>query len=140
MVEKVNNELISSYEFQNDYVNLYKTLREYILDFKTVCAIADLEISCYESCPNVQNIKLRLQDLKREVSKTLQDDEEMQEAFEQFEDLLEESNDTYYCPLGSVTVNLDNVVDVEEDDYEDYEEDNGDFEDYEDYGEESDRI
>jgi hypothetical protein len=101
-----------------EYVNLYKIIRNYIWDFKTVCQIADLELSCYESCPNIGNIKVRLQTLKQSMFNTIQDDDDLREAFEQFEELLEDSNNTYYCPLERVNEVVDYENYEEEYDYE----------------------
>lgn len=111
MIREKQKELLSSYEFQMAYVNLYKILRNYIWDFKVVCQIADLELSCYESCPNIQNIKVRLETLKQSMFNMVRENDELREAFEQFEELIEESNNTYYCPIERV-----NEV-IEDEDY-----------------------
>lgn len=105
--------MIRSSDIQNAYVELYKTLRVYIWDYMIVCAIADLEIACFETCPNIPNIKQLLRELKVKIPNTLSKDEDMQAAFDEFEELLNDSNDTYCVILNRVE---------ETKDYEDFEE------------------
>lgn len=122
--------MIWNVELQNEYNNLYILLREYIWDFNIVCKIADLEISCYQTCPDIPIIKEQLSKLKYAISNTVRDNEDLQEEFDIFEDLLDKSNDTYYAdiPIVQATVQkseseLDDIEDPEIDNLDNIEDD-----------------
>lgn len=118
--------MIWNVEIQNEYNNLYILLREYIWDFTVVCDIADLEISCYQTCPDIPKIREQLSKLKIAISNTLMDDEDLQEEFDTFNNLLDESEDTYYAEIPIVQT----IIQDEDGDFEDdFEDDDYDFDD-----------
>ncbi len=121
--------MIRNVDIQNEYVDLYTLFRNYIWDYSTVCKLADLEVRCYETCPDIPKIQESLWKLKSDIINTLHDDEEMLAVFDEFEDLLESSNNEYYVDLPSVQEVIqedefeDDLVD------EDFDEDAEDLED-----------
>lgn len=92
--------MISSTQFQLAYNRLYKYIREYIWDFETINALADLEIETYKSFPDLDTLSKCLSTLKRLVNNTevLLDDEDLNDAFERFQGLLD-TKDTLYANL-----------------------------------------
>ena len=137
--------MIRNIDIQNEYVDLYKLFRDYIWDYSVVCKLADLEVRCYETCPNIPGIQESLWKLKSSILNTLQDDDEMVEVFDEFEKLLEDSNNEYYVDLPIVKETIqekdheDNFEDDFEDDFEEESFDDKDFEDFdEDLEDESD--
>lgn len=121
--------MIRNVDIQNEYVDLYTLFRNYIWDYSTVCKLADLEVRCHETCPDIPKIQESLWKLKSDIINTLHDDEEMLAVFDEFEDLLESSNNEYYVDLPSVQEVIqedefeDGLID------EDFDEDAEDLED-----------
>lgn len=89
--------MIASTKFQKAYNELYRCIREYIWDFNTVNILADLEIETYKSFPDIDKLQKHLSDLKRDVSATdvYDEDEELKAAFEDFESLLDDTDEIY---------------------------------------------
>lgn len=137
--------MIRNVDIQNEYVDLYKLFRDYIWDYSVVCKLADLEVRCYETCPNIPGIQESLWKLKSSILNTLQDDDEMVEAFDEFEKLLEDSNNEYYVDIPIVKETIqekDREDDFEEEsfndkDFEDFDEDLEDESDMEDIEDEN---
>lgn len=82
-------------DIQNLYVELYKQFRKYILDYDVVCALADLEVEIYHTCQDVDLITTKLDILYRLAKNLHLDDEELDEAFDDLYDLLENTESTY---------------------------------------------
>ena len=94
------NSLISNNQIQNAYNDLYSLLRQYIWGYEVVEAIADLEVACYQTCPDLPNIRQLLKKLKT-LAILDEKDEDLDACFSEFEDLLNES-DEYYVKLVNV--------------------------------------
>lgn len=92
--------MLNTNEIQMKYNDLYCTLREYIWDIKIVEYIAELEIAAYEKFPDIEDVKRKLQTLKYRIRSTILEDEEMQEAFDAFEDCLNsKDSESLYSPI-----------------------------------------
>lgn len=99
--------MIASTDIQNEYVNLYKILRNYLWSNDVIEIIADLETSVYEAFPSIDEIRRHFKDLKYELYDALQDDEEMRDAVDAFEEIIKE--DIGYSRLERVQEVIDNV-------------------------------
>lgn len=82
-------------KLQGAYKKLYTTLREYIWPENVVELIADLEISVYESFPNVAMVKSHFNRLKAACIRLVHDDEELNEKFDYFDQILSNCDDIY---------------------------------------------
>ena len=92
---------VSSAQLQKAYISLYKTLRDYIWDFRVVDTLTDLEVATYQKFPDVKQVQHQLQLLEHQVRGTdaMDNNKAMQKAFNQFYDLL--NNPTMYASLDS---------------------------------------
>lgn len=93
--------MISYADIRVCYNKLYEEIRKYIWDFHTVEALADLEIACYQTCPDISNIRYCLSELHTHISSLFTEDEELQRAYEALHDLIY-SEDEYYVKLNKV--------------------------------------
>lgn len=82
-------------EIENQYIKLYKVLRNYIWDYSVVELIAGLEVACCQAFPQIAEVRRLLDALKQAIRDVTAQDEELQVAFEQFEQLLNSSDDVY---------------------------------------------
>lgn len=87
--------MTSCYEIQSAYVDLYKQLRNYIWGFQVVDAIADLEIACYQSCPNLADVIRCLNKLSSEIVEVTKEDEDLKKSIDNMRKLLESTDSTY---------------------------------------------
>lgn len=88
--------MISTNDLQRCYVKIYKCLMHYIFDFDTVEALADFEIAVYRVFPDMDEISNKLTRLKSQLRYIgLTDDEDLNKAFDKFEELIEDT-DIYY--------------------------------------------
>ena len=87
--------MIGSNILQNAYNNLYKEIRKYIWSFEAVNAIADLEISAYQSFADIVAVRKNLDRVKSYARDVLKDDEDLQKVFDAFYDLREDEDRTY---------------------------------------------
>ena len=69
------------------------------LQFQIVTYIADLEVATYEKFPDVADIKRKLMFLKSRISSTIREDENLQKAFEKFEDCINSDNIELYSKI-----------------------------------------
>ena len=93
--------MISSSKIQHEYNRLYKELRKYIWDFRAVEAIADLEISVYKLCPDLNEIQSNFDNLRYFTNELEFDDEDLSKRLNKFEDLIQ-SDDTPFAKLWNV--------------------------------------
>jgi len=91
--------MISSTSLQNNYIKLYEHLRKYIWEFEVVRTIADLEIATYKSFPDLLEIQKYLTQLRRLTSNVIKEDKELSEAFNKFEESLQEDNLDVYANI-----------------------------------------
>ena len=89
--------MITATELQQAYVDLYTLLREYIWEFRTVEAIADLEIAVFKAFPDLPDVSKRLAILKQLVYFTdaFRLNGEFNQSFEDFQELLNNSTEIY---------------------------------------------
>lgn len=85
--------MITSTRIQQYYNKLYTCLRNYLWEYRTVQEICDLELSCYKAIPDLNDIRRSLKRVKQSSMNVARNDEELQEAFEDFESALEDEND-----------------------------------------------
>lgn len=87
--------MLDSMEIRNLYNTLYSEMRKYIWDFDTVKCLADLEISCYDALQDIQAVCSNLNKLSLMVHDIRRDDELLDSAFSDFEELLDYSDDVF---------------------------------------------
>jgi len=64
------NNIITSADIQNAYQKLYVFLMEYLWDYKVVEALANLEISCYKTFPDKDEMLKYLDELRKGIQAT----------------------------------------------------------------------
>ena len=85
--------MITSTRIQQYYNKLYTCLRNYLWEYRVVQEICDLELNCYKAIPNLNDIRVSLRRVKQSAMNIVREDEELQEAFEDFESALEDETD-----------------------------------------------
>ena len=55
--------------------------------------ICNLELACYKAIPDLNDIRVSLRHVKQSAMNIVREDEELQEAFEDFESALEDETD-----------------------------------------------
>lgn len=105
--------MINYADIQNAYNDLYVEVRKYIWSFPAVEALADLEIACYQTCPDINNIKQALNRFRQYALEVMYDDEDMTETFDDFAELLD-SDDTTYAKLNKVQEVLENENNIKQ--------------------------
>lgn len=55
--------------------------------------ICNLELACYKAIPDLNDIRVSLRRVKQSAMNIVREDEELQEAFEDFESALEDETD-----------------------------------------------
>lgn len=88
-------------DIQIAYNKLYTEIRRYIWSFEAVCALADLEIACYKTCPDLDEVKNAFYTFKLYAQQLFSEDEELESVFDNFEDIMN-SDDTTYAKLNKV--------------------------------------
>lgn len=87
--------MISSTDIQLCYNDIYEAMREYIWSYPTVEALANLEISVYQICPDIEVIRRNFYILDQYVRNMKFDDEEIKKAFDAFSDLVNSDGEVY---------------------------------------------
>ena len=88
--------MVQATTLQSAYVDLYSKLRNYVWDFETIQAIADLEIATYQTFPDLEHIQGCLESLWSTISLGYSiDDEDLSDAYDSFKDVLSESDEIY---------------------------------------------
>lgn len=93
--------MISSISIQTEYQKLYTQVRRYLWPFDVVELLAELEIACYEAFPEILSIRSKFVKLQRELADTAKDDEDLNKALTEFEEVIN-SDDTIYLTLNKV--------------------------------------
>ena len=90
--------MIAAAIIQNAYNDLYKQLRNYIWEYDTVVKIADLEVAAYMAFPDINKVRWAYNQLASDVSTSdiWADDEDLQKAFDNFEEKLDGADTIYY--------------------------------------------
>ena len=93
--------MITATNIQSAYNDLYKEVRRYIWDFDTVSALADLEVETYQTFPDIEQLIKKFDTFKRYVNDTdvLREDEDVKEAFDAFEEIINDDNIELYANL-----------------------------------------
>lgn len=86
---------ITSNLLQTVYNALYIELRKYIWDLTTVEALVDLEQGVYTALPDLKFIEACLARLKQDASVVMAQDDDLRDAFTDFEDILVDVDDVY---------------------------------------------
>lgn len=84
--------MTSSVIIQNQYISLYKLLRNYLWNFQTVEDIAELEMECFRALPDVDRIKMKLNAVSNAAIYVIRDDDKLKECLDSFYKLLEDSS------------------------------------------------
>lgn len=87
--------MISSKKIQGAYNNLYACLRNYIWPINAVEDIADLEISVYQTFPDVDRIKRNFSKLEYNSKPLYKDDEDLAKSADKFRTMLDECDSIY---------------------------------------------
>ena len=111
-------DLITSSDLQVKYEHLYSFLMNYLWEFTTVQALADLEIAVFQRFPDKEEMLKCLKELKTKISATYNelaedDEEEFKETFDDLEQAIEEYDpENTGCELYAVEEFIDNKPDV----------------------------
>lgn len=87
--------MISYADIQVQYNNLYREVRRYMWSFPAVQDLADLEIACYQTCPNLSAIRSAFIKFRQYASELMREDEDLKAQFDAFQDLIDSDNTTY---------------------------------------------
>lgn len=93
--------MINCAEIRNEYNRLYTEVRRYIWSFHAVEALADLEIACYETCLNMENVRKAFYRFRQYAMEAMYADIDLSKAFNRFEKLMN-SDDTSFAKLTKV--------------------------------------
>ena len=103
--------IITSADLQAKYEKLYAFLMEYLWEFKTVQALANLELAIFKRFPDKEEMQKCFRALKLEIFHTYKElSEDDQKDFEKAVDDLEQSIEDYEdagCELYGVEVYVD---------------------------------
>lgn len=107
---------ITSSDIQVQYVKLYEFMMDYLWEFPTVQALADLEIAIYQRFPDKTEMANCLNALNRDICYTYnelaaEDDPGFKDAVERLGQMIEDYEDPG-CKLYSVTEVIDSPEDV----------------------------
>lgn len=94
--------MLSSKDLQNAYVKLYKALREYIWEYRTVECIANLEIAVHTTFPDLTEIRKLFNSLNLDVRDAANGDEDLEAALTRFKELIEK-DETLFAKLEKVS-------------------------------------
>lgn len=92
------NLMLSLTDLKKYYIKLYQELRNYVWDFNTVRHLAELEISVFRRFPLMPEIRTNFNQLHSCISRTIQDDEYLAEAVNNFKSLID-SSDSFYSMI-----------------------------------------
>lgn len=92
--------MISSYEIQAAYNDLYVCFRNYIWGLPIIEMLADLEIASYQAFPDISEVRRCLNKLSSSIRQVMNKDDELKSAVENFQELV--SCDDLYLKLNKV--------------------------------------
>lgn len=87
--------MISFADIQVAYNNLYKQIRKYLWDFQAVEALADLEIACYRTCQDLQEISSALNRFVTYTLEVRREDADLDKAINDLQSLINSDTSTY---------------------------------------------
>ena len=90
--------MISSSEFRSKYEKFYQEMRNYLWDIYTLQLLADVQMCAYTTFVDANDLKLKLEKLYMAIRQIAKDDEYLQEAYDDFYNLVEDNleSDYYY--------------------------------------------
>ena len=94
--------MINSVRLQDAYINLYSELRKYIWRFDIVELIADLEVAVFTRFQNINRVNELITKLYFEIKNLITEDDDLNEAFNKFFDIIQEA-DTVYVKILNTT-------------------------------------
>lgn len=97
-----HGQFVSVKDLQRAYNDLYVQLRKYIWGFNVVMDIAELETSVYEACPDMDSVVRNLTRLSTSIRETQLEDEDLNKAICDFQELINDS-DGYYLKLVTIS-------------------------------------
>ena len=94
--------MITSKQIQNSYNDLYECIHEYIWPFEFVNDLANLEISVYNTFPNVKEVRSNFDKVASSCQKyqNVKDDKDLNKSLSSMKDLIY-SDDTIYAKLNN---------------------------------------
>lgn len=112
----MSKEVITSSDLQVKYEKLYKFLMDFLWEFQTVQALANLEIAIFKRFPDKDEMLNCLRELNHMISQTYNElseaeEEEFQKTYEDLEKSIEEFEDPG-CELYGVEEFIDSPDDV----------------------------
>lgn len=93
--------MLNSIILQNKYQTIYSAISNYLWPIDVVEHIADFEIACYSAFPDMVNVRRTFDILRRDLTDVIREDSELSDAFDQFNEFISDSTDTY-LPLRKV--------------------------------------
>lgn len=87
--------MLNSIILQNKYQTIYSAISNYLWPIDVVEHIADFEIACYSAFPDMVNVRRTFDILRRDVTDVIREDSELSDAFDQFNEFISDSTDTY---------------------------------------------
>ena len=87
--------MINFADIQVAYNNLYKQVRKYLWDFQAVEALADLEIACYRTCQDLQEISSALNRFVTYTLEVRREDADLDKAINDLQSLIDSDTSTY---------------------------------------------
>lgn len=94
--------MINSVRLQDAYINLYSELRKYIWRFDIVELIADLEVAVFTRFQNINRVNELITKLYSEIKDLITEDDDLNESFNKFFDIIQEA-DTVYVKILNTT-------------------------------------
>ena len=94
--------MTSTKQLQNDYINMYSFIRNYIWDLNTVELLAELEALTFTSFPDVTKLKRIFGQMYLNMRDTLSIDDELSDEVNRYKDTLDAMNNEMYMKLNSV--------------------------------------
>lgn len=94
--------MVSNIDIQKKYVNLYKQLRKYLWDYKFISSFVDFEDALLHRFPDMKSVRRYLNDLYLMSSYCRRSDEDLDTAFKEFKDLVDNNE----CDFSYLVVNF----------------------------------
>lgn len=92
--------MISLEDIKRKYVKLYKNLRNYIWSYEVIECLAYLENYLFHRFPDMKQCRNQLNRLYNLCKKTIEEDENLKDSFNQLKELIEEHEVEFsYVPI-----------------------------------------
>ena len=82
-------------DIQSAYNNLYKVLRNYFWPIDTVEKLAELEIECYKSFPDISALRSLFEKLFLDIRECAAENEELSKQCDKFREIVQSSDSIY---------------------------------------------